>query len=47
MMKISIKQYQTKTPILVRKITAQQLCEEQLSRINQLITNINNDLRGV
>lgn len=46
-MKISIQQYKTKIPIVVRRITPQQLCEEQLARITQRISNINNNLRSV
>lgn len=45
-MKISIKQYKTKIPVVVRRITPQQLCEEQLARISERISNINKSLRG-
>jgi len=46
-MKISINEYKHKAPIKVRRITPQRLCEEQLTRINNLIQTINADLRSV
>lgn len=45
-MKVSIKQYKTKDAVVVRRISPQQLCEEQLARISQRIKNINTSLRS-
>lgn len=45
-MKISIKQYKTKDSVAVRRISPQQLCEEQLARISERISNINKSLRS-
>jgi len=46
-MKIPIKQRKSKLPIAVRRISPQQLCEEQLNRINERIRNINANLRSI
>lgn len=45
-MKIPIKQYKTKDFVVVRRISPQRLCEEQLERINNRIKNINASMRS-
>lgn len=46
-MNISIKQHKKTISIPVRYITPQEMCEEQLMRINARISGINKSLRGL
>ena len=46
-MKISIKQYQHKNTILVRRISQKQRCEELCNKVIDRIHQINSELRSI